>query len=159
MGSLGWARDSFAFQFANWDISRESQREWLNGIENGQTGSLGHWVTCKNGGQTKTEAMDGHCENSDSIKSPLYLLNSIESRLYLLHSLSSQRISLHHQLRLKDVQICSEMYKCPSWCKFIKIPPSHCKVVWKPQQELFLKLPCSCSELLSRNNLAPLDKS
>ena len=54
----------------------------------------------------------------------------------------------------KDVHKSQLIYKDPS-----QVPPSHCKVVGKPQQELFLKLPCSCSVLLSRNNLAPLDKS
>ena len=60
---------------------------------------------------------------------------------------------------------CSKMYKYVQRRTRVRvcvhctqIPPSHCKVVGKPQQELFLKLPCSCS-LLSRNNLAPLDKS
>ena len=98
-------------------LQTETSTENLKG--NGSTESKmakqGHWVTgCKNGGQTKTEAMDGHLENSGSIKSPLYLLHSLSS------SVAEQATTTLALCLLRGshctTSCCSKMYKYVQRC-------------------------------------------
>ena len=98
-------------------LQTETSAENLKG--NGSTESKmakqGHWVTCKNGGQTKTEAMDGHWENSDSIKFPLYLLHSLSSSV-AEQATTTLALCLLRGSHCTTTNCCSKMYKYVQRC-------------------------------------------
>ena len=99
----------------------QRNRKWPNRV----TGSLGHlqkWRSNQDRNKGWARA-SGELRQHQVSSVPLALSVLLRGRTshHHLGTLSSQRISLHHQLLLKDVQICSKMYKGPSWCTFIKM--------------------------------------